>query len=42
MNPLAALFPATCLLCRAPARRDVDLCLECEQALPPLGAACPV
>ena len=42
MNPLAALFPAMCLLCRAPARRDMDLCLECEQAFAPLGEACPV
>lgn len=42
MNPLAALFPATCLLCRALARRDIDLCLACEQAFAPLGEACPV
>lgn len=38
----AALMPHTCVLCRRRSRRDIDLCLECEQAFERNAPACPV
>lgn len=34
MNLIKILFPHTCILCDAPTRRDIDLCLPCEKELP--------
>ncbi len=35
---LSCLLPYTCLLCRVSTQRRLDLCLDCERALPWLGA----
>lgn len=37
---LARLFPAHCLLCKAPARGELDLCDDCHADLPWLGLHC--
>jgi ComF family protein len=34
------LLPGTCILCHAPSKRYLDLCLDCEQELPTLGNNC--
>ena len=35
------LLPGTCILCQAPSKRSLDLCLACEHELPTLGNNCP-
>ena len=42
MNPLRALFPGCCVLCRRLSGRDIDLCAECEAAFETNDQACPV
>ena len=34
------LLPGTCILCQAPSKRRLDLCVDCEQELPTLGNHC--
>ena len=34
------LLPGICILCHAPSKRRLDLCLDCEQELPTLGNHC--
>lgn len=40
MRLLDALLPCTCMLCRQPARRSIDLCLACERACERNAPAC--
>ena len=42
MDLARALFPACCVLCRRRSGRDIDLCVECEEALARNENACPV
>ena len=42
VNPLNVLFPGICLLCRAHSERDMDLCVECEQAFAVNARSCSV
>jgi ComF family protein len=34
------LLPGTCILCQAPSKRQLDLCVDCEHELPTLGNNC--
>ncbi|MCL5260101.1 MAG: ComF family protein [Gammaproteobacteria bacterium] len=37
---LDLLFPRICVLCKAPSKRDFDLCLGCEHELPHIKFSC--
>lgn len=42
MDPLGAIFPGVCSLCRQRSHRDIDLCPQCESAFEINDLTCPV